>query len=124
VLLPAVPLKDKMLKKAAEERAFRLLERVGLSDHMHRRPAMLSVGECQRAAVVRALVNSPKLLLADEPTGSLDASNARKLGQLLGELNREEQLAIVLVTHSPEIASCMGTTYRLHEGKLKPAETK
>jgi len=118
VLLPLLPVKDRALREEGKERAIRLLERVGLKDHMHRRPPMLSTGECQRAAVVRALVNRPRLLLADEPTGSLDSENARQLGQLLGDLNREEDLAVVVVTHSSEIASCLGKTYRLKSGKL------
>ena len=86
---------------------------------MHQRPVHLSVGECQRAAVVRALVNKPRLLLADEPTGSLDAGNAMELGQLLGELNREQNLAVVVVTHSLEMASRMGKIYQLTSGKLQ-----
>ena len=118
VLLPLMPLKDKMKRESATERAYRLIERVGLKSQAHRRPAGLSVGECQRAAVVRALVNQPRLLLADEPTGSLDAASAANLGQLLAELNREENLAVVVVTHSMEIASLMGKIYRLSSGKL------
>jgi lipoprotein-releasing system ATP-binding protein len=118
VLLPVLPVADRAKQKEAVERAYRLLERVGLKDHLHRRPAQLSVGECQRAAVVRALVNQPRLLLADEPTGSLDAENAMQLGRLLAELNLEENLAVVVATHSPEIASRMNRIYRLASGKL------
>jgi lipoprotein-releasing system ATP-binding protein len=119
VLLPVMPVKNKSKRKDATERAYQLIERVGLKNHVNRRPAYLSVGECQRAAVVRALVNQPGLLLADEPTGSLDASNAMQLGQLLSELNREQNIAVVVVTHSLEIASLMGRTFRLTSGKLQ-----
>ena len=118
VLLPVMPVRDRSKQEEAVERAYRLTERMGLKLHLHRRPAHLSAGECQRAALVRALVNRPRLLLADEPTGSLDSANAMQLGQLLGELNREENLAIVVVTHSMEIASRMGKIYRLTSGKL------
>jgi ABC-type lipoprotein export system ATPase subunit len=102
----------------APERARRLLERVGLSSRMHYRPAQLSGGERQRAAVVRALINGPRLLLADEPTGALDHASAQNLVQLLGELNREENVTLILVTHSLELAQKMQRTCRLAEGRL------
>ena len=119
VLLPTLPFKDKSKQQNATERAYQLIERVGLKNKIHQRPGHLSVGECQRAAVVRALVNKPRLLLADEPTGSLDSGNAMELGQLLGELNREQNLAVVVVTHSIEMASRMGKIYQLTSGKLQ-----
>ena len=118
VLLPAMPVKDKSVRKIAIERAHQLIERVGLTKQIHQHPQQLSVGECQRAAVVRALVNQPRLLLADEPTGSLDARNASQLGQLLADLNREYGLALVVVTHSMDLASRMGKIYQLTSGKL------
>ena len=118
VLLPLMPVRDRVNRKDGEERARRLLDRVGLAGMIHRRPANLSVGECQRAAVVRAMVNQPKLLLADEPTGSLDAGNAMQLGKLLAELNLEQKLAVVVVTHSMEIAMRMGKIYQLASGKI------
>ncbi len=118
VLLPLLPQKDKSLLKSANERALQLIERVRLSDHLHKFPSQLSGGECQRTAVVRALINKPKLLLADEPTGSLDADNAGQLAALLTELNREQNVALVLVTHSMELASKMDKIYHLREGKL------
>ena len=118
VLLPVMPVKDKSIRKITIERAHQLIERVGLTKQIHQRPQQLSVGECQRAAVVRALVNQPRLLLADEPTGSLDAQNASQLGQLLADLNREYGLALVVVTHSMDLASRMGKIYQLTSGKL------
>ena len=120
VLLPTLPLKDKSLRKAGYERAMRLIGRMGLKDLVNQKPGELSVGECQRAAVVRALVNKPRLLLADEPTGSLDAENATLLGKMLAELKQEEGLSLVVVTHSPELAAQMDKTYRLGSGKLMP----
>jgi ABC-type lipoprotein export system ATPase subunit len=118
VLLPVLPHKDKKNLVAATERALQLIDRVGLSDHMHQHPSQLSIGECQRTAIVRALINKPKLLLADEPTGSLDASNAGILATLLTGLNREENVAMVIVTHSMELAAKMDKIYQLREGRL------
>ena len=102
----------------APERAARLLERVGLSARRNHRPGELSGGERQRAAVVRALINRPALLLADEPTGSLDEASAESLGDLLAGLNREEGVTLIVATHSPALAARMARTGRLHEGRL------
>jgi ABC-type lipoprotein export system ATPase subunit len=122
VMLPLLPRKDKTNLKSARHHAFQLIERVGLSDHIHQYPSQLSVGECQRTAVVRALINKPKLLLADEPTGSLDAANAEKLASLLTELNLEQNVALVIVTHSMELASRMDKIYQLREGRLEKSK--
>jgi predicted ABC-type transport system involved in lysophospholipase L1 biosynthesis ATPase subunit len=101
-----------------EARAGRLLERVGLADRLDHLPAMLSGGESLRAAVVRALVNGPKLVLADEPTGSLDRATAESLGDLLVDLNREEGAALAVVTHSEALARRMGRVLVLADGRL------
>jgi ABC-type lipoprotein export system ATPase subunit len=85
-------------------RARQLLERVGLGHRMTHRPAMLSVGEQQRVAVARALANRPKLLLADEPTANVDSGSQQQVLDLIREATEEEQVALVLVTHSPEVA--------------------
>ena len=103
---------------ADEERARRLLERVSLGERLSHRPGQLSGGERQRVAVVRALINQPQLLLADEPTGALDEATADKLGQLLVELNAEEKVTLLTVTHSPELAARMGRTVKLVEGQI------
>jgi lipoprotein-releasing system ATP-binding protein len=121
-MLPLLPRKDKTNLKSARHHAFQLIERVGLSNHIHQYPSQLSVGECQRTAVVRALINKPKLLLADEPTGSLDAANAEKLASLLTELNLEQNVALVIVTHSMELASRMDKIYQLREGRLEKSK--
>ena len=102
----------------AYERALRLLERVGLGDRLHHRPGQLSGGERQRVAVVRALINHPSLLLADEPTGSLNQEGAEQLAELLLELNREEGAAVVVVTHSLPIAERIGSIFELSGGRL------
>ncbi len=119
VLLPTLPGRKNGKEKPMLERASLLMERVGLQDLMHKFPGQTSVGECQRTAVVRALINRPALLLADEPTGSLDNDNAEKLGVLLRELNKEQHVALVVVTHSMEMAAGMEKIYKLHSGKLE-----
>jgi len=102
----------------AEQRARRLLERVGLGDRTAHRPGQLSGGERQRAAVVRALINGPELLLADEPTGSLDRAASENLADLLAELNAEEGVTLIVVTHSAELAGRMRRVLRLVDGRL------
>jgi ABC-type lipoprotein export system ATPase subunit len=104
----------------ADERARRLLARVGLGDRLSARPGQLSGGERQRVALVRALMNRPQLLLADEPTGSLNRDGAEALTQLLLELNREEGLALIIVTHSPLVARHMSRILELRDGRLVP----
>ena len=99
-------------------RAKQLLTRVGLGDRLHHRPGQLSGGERQRCAVVRALINQPKLLLADEPTGALDRATADALASLLLDLNREQGTALIVVTHAPELARKMGRVLELRDGVL------
>ena len=118
VLLPTLVLKDKSLKDSAKEIAMDLLKMVGLEDKIHQFPGQLSGGECQRTAVVRALINQPEIILADEPTGSLDADSAEQIGDLLLKINQEQKIAIVLVTHSVDLANKMGVKYKLVKGKL------
>lgn len=118
VLVPSLVAKN---NGDAEARARKLLDRVGLGSRLSHRPGQLSGGECQRAAVVRALINRPQLLLADEPTGSLDRASAEGLAQLLGELNREEGVALIYVTHSPELAARAGRVLQLRDGRFEPS---
>jgi ABC-type lipoprotein export system ATPase subunit len=121
-LLPTIPGGKQLDAGEAEGRARRLLERVGLGERIDHRPGQMSGGECQRAAVVRALINRPRLLLADEPTGSLDSASADKLAELLIELNQEEKVALVVVTHSHELARRMGKRYQIQGGRLEPCQ--
>ena len=104
VLMPTLAAAAKDRKEETQTRAERLLDRVGLGPHKLQRPGQLSGGERQRAAVVRALINQPRLLLADEPTGSLDRASAENLRDLLIDVNRNERVALIVVTHSVELA--------------------
>ncbi len=118
VLVPSLPCTDAAIRNGAGPRAERLLKRVGLGERLAHRPGQLSGGERQRAAVVRALINQPQLLLADEPTGALDQTSARQLGALLVELNKEEGVTLIIVTHARELAERMGRVLELKGGKL------
>lgn len=100
------------------KRAMNLLERVGLENFLLHRPGELSGGQRQRVAVVRALINKPELLLADEPTGSLDKDSSENIGDLLVELNRSEQVTLIVVTHSLELAERVGQVMELNNGLL------
>ena len=118
VLVPTLVCEDKQLRQSAPERARRLLERVGLGPRLHHRPGQLSGGERQRAAVVRGLINQPRLLLADEPTGALDRAAAEELARLLVELNREEHVTLMVATHALDLAEQMSRLFRLRDGRL------
>ena len=104
--------------ESPEQRAVRLLKRIGLEERLHHRPGQLSGGERQRVAVMRALINQPQLLLADEPTGALDRASAQQLGQLLLDLNREEGVTLIVVTHALELAQKLGRVLELKDGRL------
>jgi lipoprotein-releasing system ATP-binding protein len=101
-----------------EKRALRLLETVGLSDRLHHLPWQLSGGEKLRTAVARALINRPKLILADEPTGSLDPASTDTIADLLLSLNRDHCVTLIVVTHNAALAQRMGKTFELRSGKL------
>ncbi len=122
VLVPTLPRKDgePASGESAAVRAERLLKRVGLEGRFLHRPGELSGGERQRVAVVRALINQPKLLLADEPTGSLDHIMAEQLWELLLELNREEHVTLIIVTHARELARRIPRVLELRDGLLHP----
>ena len=99
------------------ERAHDLLRRVDLSDRLVHSPAELSGGECQRGAVARSLMNSPRLLLCDEPTGNLDTANANRVADLLFELQRHEGSSLIVVTHSKDLASRCDRHFELLQGR-------
>jgi len=95
-----------------------LLARVGLGERLEHRPYELSGGEQQRVAIARALINEPELILADEPTGNLDATSALEVLNILGRLNKEFGKTIVMVTHDPHAAQFASKTHHLEKGEL------
>lgn len=119
VLIPTLAKKRTQEAKQAEQRAMELLEMVGLQSKINHRPGELSGGERQRAAVARALINKPGLLLADEPTGSLDRENSENIAELLVQLNRNYEVTLIVVTHSEHLAGRMARTMKLSDGLLE-----
>jgi ABC-type lipoprotein export system ATPase subunit len=124
VLVPALANRNTAAKREAEQRAVELLQRVGLKELMLYRPGQLSVGQRQRVAVVRALINKPKLLLADEPTGSLDETTSKAVAELLVELNRADNVTLIVVTHAVSLAEQIGPVWELSGGRLSPRSEK
>ena len=100
-----------------------LLERVGLGHRLHHKPRELSGGEMQRAAIARALISKPRILLADEPTGNLDEEKGHEIIQILRDLNRQEMLTIIMVTHNMDLVAPTDRVVRLVKGRVEVAET-
>ena len=117
VLLPLLP-GGKKISKEQKDWAEHLIQKVGIWEQRNQKPSEMSGGECQRTAVVRALINKPKLILADEPTGALDEDNSVALSELLIRLSDEEKVTLITVTHSAELAGKMDKKYTLKSGKL------
>lgn len=117
ILLPLLPQGNKISIEQKEWAEY-LINKVGIWEQRNQKPSEMSGGECQRTAVVRALINKPQLILADEPTGALDEENAQALSELLIQLSVEENITLVTVTHSTELAERMDKRYILKGGKL------
>ena len=119
ILLPLLAFKQSREEvELRKESAELLMKKTGISELSSKYPGTISGGEAQRTALVRALVNNPVILLADEPTGSLDSDNAEIMGELLAELNRETGITLILATHSDKLAGKMARTMILGHGKL------
>ena len=117
LMMPLLIRREK--KKTAKEKAIMLLERFKLADRMFHKPSEMSGGECQRVAVARAVIGRPDIILADEPTGSLDRENSNMLTDFLIELGKEYNATIVIVTHDMSIASRTGRTISIIDGKIQ-----
>ena len=117
VLVPTLIASD-VNRETVEADARRLIDRVGLSGRIDHRPAELSGGERQRAAIARALIRHPKLLLADEPTGNLDRKTAHAVGELLTELHGQENTTLIVVTHSPDLSGLFSRRAEMNDGRL------
>ena len=118
VLIPTLTYTNKAEKLEAAKRAEQLLDKLGMFEHRHKLPGQMSGGECQRTAFVRALINEPELILADEPTGSLDEESAAKLSSELIQLNKELNTTLIVVTHSMKLAEQMNTVLFLKQHNL------
>ena len=118
ILLPTLPITDRDWKNKSIHRGEELLKRTGIWEQRYQKPGELSGGECQRAAVVRALINTPSLLLADEPTGALDQKNSQTLAQLIFEINQSDQVTLIMVTHDTTLAAEANKIFLLEEGHL------
>jgi lipoprotein-releasing system ATP-binding protein len=116
VLLPVLP-QGKVTKEISSWAEY-LIKKVGIWEQRNQKPSEMSGGECQRTAVVRALINKPELILADEPTGALDEANAAALTELMIKLSDEEKVTLVTVTHSTEMAASMDKKLTLKNGQL------
>ncbi len=116
-MISGIPLRER------HERAADLLERVGLKHRLDHRPTEMSGGEQQRAAIARALVNNPQLILADEPTGNLDSSTGADVMHLLRTLNTESGVTLIVVTHDPEVAAYADRIVHLRDGGIAKIET-
>src|SRR5262245_45189119 len=110
---------DGATEREARASGLALLDRVGISNRAHHFPAALSGGEMQRAAVARAVINQPALVLADEPTGNLDSANGRHVMQVLEEMNRELDVTVILATHSDEAAGYAGRVISMRDGLIE-----
>jgi lipoprotein-releasing system ATP-binding protein len=107
-------------RRALKKRALEIMDRVGLSHRLKHKPRELSGGEMQRAAIARALIGKPRILLADEPTGNLDETTGGEIVQLLRSLNRDEGLTIVMVTHNLELVAVTDRMVRIASGRIEP----
>jgi len=118
VAMPLAYAADQPSDRQARKRAAEMLERVGLAQRMHHEPNQLSGGQQQRVAIARALINRPELLLADEPTGNLDSKTSQEVLQMFAQLNKEDGITIILVTHDAEVARHAKRTIAISDGVI------
>jgi len=116
VMMPLIYTREELSEQQKKERAVELLRKVGLADRSGHQQSQLSGGEQQRVAIARALVNNPRVLLADEPTGNLDSRTSAEILRMFRQLNSDEGITIILVTHDPGVAECAGRIIRVMDG--------
>jgi ABC-type lipoprotein export system ATPase subunit len=119
VMMPLSYGRTHISDREARKRSTELLHRVGLGDRMHHDPSQLSGGQQQRVAIARSLVNRPRLLFADEPTGNLDSHTSQEVLEMFQRLNSEEGITIILVTHDPDVARHARRVVRIHDGLIQ-----
>jgi ABC-type lipoprotein export system ATPase subunit len=119
VIMPLSYAAANLPDRQARQRGLELLERIGLGDRTHHEPSQLSGGQQQRVAIARALVNRPQLLLADEPTGNLDSRTSEEILRMFQQLNQQEGITIVLVTHDASVAAHARRVVRIHDGRIE-----
>jgi len=119
VLMPLTYSRENLSEHQKKERAVELLRKVGLADRSDHQPSQLSGGEQQRVAIARALINQPEILLADEPTGNLDSHTSEELLRMFQQLNRDDGITIILVTHDPGVAQYAGRIIRIKDGLVE-----
>jgi ABC-type lipoprotein export system ATPase subunit len=119
VMMPLTYTKENLSEHQKKQRAIELLRKVGLSDRINHQQSQLSGGEQQRVAIARSLVNNPRILLADEPTGNLDSRTSKEILQMFQQLNSVDGITIILVTHDPGVAQCARRTIRIKDGLIE-----
>ena len=119
VAMPLAYTQSHLSAGEGRERARKLLERLGLTGRLEHQPSQLSGGQQQRVAIARALVNTPQLLFADEPTGNLDSKSSAEILQMFQQLNREDGLTVIVVTHEPDVARYAQRVVHLKDGRLE-----
>ncbi len=119
VLMPLMYCRDRLSEREMERRTAELLEKVGLGDRVHHRPSQLSGGEQQRVAIARSLINRPQVLFADEPTGNLDSRTSEEILQLFRQLNYDDGITLIIVTHDPGVAQHAQRVVRIKDGLIE-----
>lgn len=122
VMMPLTYTRENLSGHRKKHRASELLQKIGLGDRVYHHQSQLSGGEQQRVAIARALVNHPRILLADEPTGNLDSQTSREILQMFQQLNRDDGITIILVTHDPGVAQSAQRTIRIKDGLIENSE--
>ena len=123
VMMPLAYTAEDLSDREARKKSMDMLARVGLADRLDHEPSQLSGGQQQRVAIARALVNRPRILFADEPTGNLDSHTSEEILRMFQELNRDEGITVILVTHDPSIAAHTRRTIRMRDGLVEGTAT-